>query len=117
MKKAIAIIVSLMFVFAFTAVTFATEKDLEKKSDKKQATGEVIAVDTVANTITVKKPKKEVTVSVDDKTKIMAGKEKKTLAEVKVGDKVTVKYTVADGENIAQNVDIKLAPAKKAATN
>jgi len=37
--------------------------------------------------------------------------------EVKVGDKVTVKYTVADGENIAQNVDIKLAPAKKAATN
>jgi len=121
MKKAIAIIVSLVFVFVLTAVSFAEEtgaapageQTTVKKADKKQVTGEVITVDTVANTITVKKPKKEVTVSVDDKTKVMTGKDKKTFADVKVGDKVTVKYTTADGKNTAQSVDIKAVPAKK----
>ena len=131
MKKAIAIVVSLMFVLAFTAVSFAAEKAAggygapaaapaaekapAKKVEKKQVTGEVKAVDAKANTLTVTKKKEEVTVTVDDKTKIMAGKDKKTLADVKVGDKVTVKYTVADGKNTAKRVDIKAAPATEKA--
>ena len=109
MKKAIAIVMSIMFIFALTAVTFAAEKKeapakaekkeapakAEKKEAKakmKQVTGEVTAVDAQANTITVKKGKKDTTITVDDKTKIMVGKAKKALADVKVGDKVTVHY-------------------------
>ena len=87
MKKAIAIVLSIMFVFALTTVTFAAEK---KAGKGMQVMGEVSNVDAKANTITVKSKKKEVTVSVDDKTAIMAGKEKKSLADVKVGDKVKV---------------------------
>lgn len=130
MKKAIAIIVSVLFVFALTSLSFAAEekktapapaekkeaapvKAEEKKAPAKvkQVTGEVKAVDTKAMTITVTKKMKdkvvETVVAVDDKTRITCDKEKKALADVKVGDKVTVKYSEADGKNIAKSVAIK----------
>jgi len=101
MKKAIAIVLSIMFVFALTSATFAAEK---KAGKGMQVMGEVTNVDAKANTITVKSKKKEVTVSVDDKTAIMAGKEKKTLADVKVGEKVKVMYSEVDGKMMAKSV-------------
>jgi hypothetical protein len=101
MKKAIAIVLSLMFIFALTSVTFAAEK----KAAHKQITGEVTAVDAKANTVTVKSKKAEVTVSIDDKTKFTP--KGKTIADVKDGEKVMVKYTEADGKNTAKIVKIK----------
>ena len=65
--------------------------------------GEVAAVDTAAKTITVKGKKADVVITVDDKT----------LADVKAGDKVTAKYTTADGKNTAKSVVKKAAAAKK----
>ena len=130
MKKTIAIVLSLVLMFAFTAVTFAAEKAAApaekkaapaekaapaKKAVKKQVTGEVTAVDAKANTLTVKGKKGDVMLSTDDKTTVMAGKDKKTLADVKAGDNVTVHYSEADGKNVAHKVAIKAAPAKKAA--
>jgi Cu/Ag efflux protein CusF len=117
MKKTIAIVLSLVLMFAFTAVTFAAEKAAvpAKKAVKKEVIGEVTAVDANANTLTVKGKKGDVMVSTDDKTTIMANKDKKTLADVKAGDKVTVNYTEADGKNVATKVAIKAAPAPKAA--
>ena len=52
---------------------------------------------------------------------IKMGKEKKALADVKVGDKVNVKYTTVDGKNVAKSIAIKpavtaAAPAEKKAT-
>jgi len=125
MKKAIAIIVSVLFVFAITSVSFATDKTaapapMEKKAAPaaekaapakaekkapakvKQVTGDVTAVDAKAKTITVKGKKGDVVIAVDDKM----------LADVKAGDKVTAKYTEADGKNTAKSV--KKAAAKKA---
>jgi len=103
MKKTIAIVLSLVLMFAFTAVTFAAEK-----AAAKQVTGEVSAVDAKAKTITVSKKVKDkvedTVIAVDDKM----------LADVKQGDKVTVKFTVADGKNTAKSVK-KEAPAKKEA--
>jgi len=126
MKKAIAIVVSLIFIFALTAVSFAAEKaaapaekkeaapaekkEPAKKAATKQVTGEVTAVDAKAKTITVKGKKGDVVITVDDKT----------LADVKAGDKVTAKYTEADGKNTAKSVkkaeakaEEKKAPAEK----
>ncbi len=127
MKKAIAIIVSVLFVFAVTSLSFAAEEKkaapapaekkaapaaaekkaapAEKKAPAakvKQVTGEVTMVDAKAKTITVKGKKGDVVIAVDDKT----------LADVKAGDKVTAKYTEADGKNTAKSV--KKAAAKKA---
>ena len=140
MKKTIAIIVSLIFVLSFAGLSFAADKPaVEKKAEPvkaekkapvvaekkaapakvKQVTGDVAAVDAKANTITVKGKKGDTVVTCDDKTKIMMGKDKKALADVKVGDKVTVKFSEADGKMTAKSVAIKAAekkaePAKKA---
>jgi Cu/Ag efflux protein CusF len=120
MKKVLALIIALMFAFAVTAA-FAAEAPkagtpAEKKKDTKKkatVTGEVIAIDAKANTLTVKGPKKgDVALIVNDKTKITAGKDKKTLADIKSGDKVAVEYTEAD-KNTANKIDIKAASAKK----
>lgn len=129
MKKAVSIILAVLFVFAITSLSFAVEEKKaapapeEKKAmpaekpKVKQVTGDVKAVDMKAKTITVTKMMKgkaeETVVTVDDKTKIMMDKEKKALADVKYGDKVTVKYTEVDGKNVAKSVAIK--PAEKKA--
>lgn len=125
MKKTIAIVLSLVLMFAFTAVTFAypqaapaeqKEAAPAKKAVKKQVTGEVATVDAKAKTITVTKKVKDkaedTVISVDDKM----------LADVKQGEKVTVKFTVTDGKNTATSVkkhevktEKKEAPAKKEA--
>ncbi|MDI6889959.1 MAG: hypothetical protein QMC83_03325 [Thermodesulfovibrionales bacterium] len=131
MKKALALVVAVLFVFAITSISFAVEEKkaapvpAEKKAEPakpaekpkvKRVTGEVKAVDTKAMTITVTKKVKgkveETVVTVDDKTKITLDKEKKVLADVKVGDKVTVKYTEVEGKNVAKSVAIKPAPKK-----
>ena len=132
MKKIIVIVVSILFVLSVTSLSFAAEEKkpaapaekkeaaapekAAKKQAKKQVTGEVAAVDAAAMTLTVKGKKGEVALSADDKTKVMMGKEKKALADVKVGDKVTVKYVVADGKNMAKTIIIKTAAAAKKET-
>ena len=133
MKRVIALMTAILFVLGISVVSFAAEtvkpattatkaaeqKAAEKKvaedkaaaekkvaedkaaAEKKAAPakvkmvkGEVTAVDAKAKTITVKGKKGDVVVAVDDK--MMAG--------VKAGDKVAVKYTEADGKNIAKSV-------------
>jgi ribosomal protein S1 len=137
MKKTIAIIVAVLFVFALTSISFAAEKKAapapmekkeaapakveEKKAPEKvmSVTGDVVAVDAKAMTLTVKGKKGDVALSTNDKTTVKMGKEKKALADVKVGDKAKVKYTEVDGKNIAKSIAIKpavtAAPAEKKA--
>jgi uncharacterized alpha/beta hydrolase family protein len=100
MKKAIAIIVSVLFVFAITSLSFAAEKKAHAKV--KQVTGEVTAMDAQAKTITVKGKKGDVVIAAEDKM----------VKDIMAGDKVVVKYTEADGKNTAKSVK---KAAKKAA--
>ena len=135
MKKTIAIIVAVLFVFALTSISIAAEKKVapapmekkeaapvkaeEKKAPEKVMSimGDVVAVDAKAMALTVKGKKGDVALSTNDKTTVRMGKEKKTLADVKVGDKVKVKYTEVGGKNVAKSVAIKpavtVAPAEK----
>jgi hypothetical protein len=129
MKKVIAIVVSIVFVLSFAGLSFAADKAAkmeEKKSpveaaDKKAPAkittikGEVAAVDAKANTVTVKVKKGDVTVTTDAKTKVVMGKEKKTVADVKAGDKVKVQYKEVDGKMMAKSIAIMPAEAEKKA--
>ncbi|MDP3013629.1 MAG: PEGA domain-containing protein [Candidatus Subteraquimicrobiales bacterium] len=96
---------------------FAREK-IEELSEKKgvikvmQITGEIIAVDAKSNTLKVKGKKGDVIIIYDDKTKIMAGNEKKAFEDIEISDKVTVKYTENDGKNVAKSIAIKQAVKK-----
>jgi Cu/Ag efflux protein CusF len=124
MKKALTIIVCLLFVFSIAGFCVAAEKAVGKKETAapsaieeksvekapvkvKYVTGEVTAVDATAGTLTVKSKKKEVSLSTDNKTIIRMGKEKKTLADITSGEKVKVRYTEVDGKNMAKSIAIK----------
>ena len=52
----------------------------------------------------------ETVLTIHNETKISKNNEKMTLHDIKVGDKVVVKYTKVDGKNMAKSVTIK--PAK-----
>ncbi len=108
MKKVLTVIFSLLFVLSLAGFGFAAKKAPVKV---KTITGEVTAVDAAAGTLTVKSAKQEVSLSTNDKTSITVGKEKKTLADIQSGAKVKVKYTEADGKNVAESIAAKAAPA------
>lgn len=114
MKKFLAMGVVILFVFAMTSIAFAyppAEKAAPKAEEKKtepvkaekakikQITGEVTAIDTAAKALTVKGKKAEVIVTADEKM----------LANVKIGDKVVVRYTEQDKKNIAKSIKKKEA--------
>jgi hypothetical protein len=125
MKKILGIILIVLFAFTVTTIAYAAEERKAspaptvpaaapaEKTKIKQITGEVKAVDTRAMTITVMKKMKdqvkEITAVVNDKTKITMGKDKKTIADLKVEDKVTLKYTESAGKNMAKSIAIKPA--------
>jgi len=114
MKKTIAIIVSVLFVLSVAGFALAAEKKgpkgepgattpVEMLSMKEihHVTGVVTAVDVTAKTLTIKGKKGEVVLTTTDKTKHPEGK---TLADVKVGDKLTAEYKERDGKRIALKV-------------
>jgi Cu/Ag efflux protein CusF len=95
-------------------------------AEKKTATvrfvrGVVTAVEPSATpstmTLTVMRGKQEETVGVDVPagTKILAGKTAKTLADIKVGDRVWMKYDRMNDKLVADSIRILKKPAKTAA--
>ncbi len=133
MKRIIALLTVAIFVLtvgiAFaeqaTQPAPAPEKKEAAPAEKKAPTkylsvkGEVTAVDPATNSLTIKSKKQEVQLSVTDKTKIMIGKEKKSLADVKVGDAATAKYKKEKDKNVATSINVtpkkaEVAPAPAA---
>ena len=108
MKKTIAVVLSLIFILAVTSITFAVEKQAAPVENKVK--GDITAVDAKAMTVTVKGKKGDVTVMVDAKTEFKLGKDKKTIADLKAGEKVKIIYHEADGKNIAKRIE---KPVKK----
>jgi hypothetical protein len=121
-KKTMVIIVAVLFTFALASVSFAVEKKAEMAKPTEipkvnHVAGKVKAVDTAAQTLTIavktKEGEKETVVTVDKETSINMGKAKKTLADLKVGNNVVVKYTEVEGKNVAKIIAIR--PVKKIA--
>ncbi len=121
MKAVKTFLLSVTAVIAVASMAFAAgEKKTEQvpsslpvATEVQQITGEVKAVNTIAKSITINKKVGnraiEATVTVDDKTKIMEGNEKKTFADIKAGGRAVVKYTKANGRNIAEGIALKPA--------
>jgi Cu/Ag efflux protein CusF len=120
MKKATVIFLALLFVFAITSLSFAAEQTKSEqmpveKTKVKQIRGEIVKLDTKAGTLSVKSKRQEVALLTDSSTIVLIGKEKKTLADLKIGDRVKAKYIQADGNNMAKSISVmeeKNAPAK-----
>jgi hypothetical protein len=102
MKKTMASSLCLIFILVLSTLTSAGQR---------QVTGKVIAVDEAANTITINGRKGDITISVDKNTKIIKEIIKK-LKDVKINNKVTVKYNEADGNFSAKKITVRAKKKK-----
>lgn len=100
-----------------TGATNSSPSQMEKKSEVRRVRGEVTAVEPGAKTMVVKamegKKALDVGVDVTDKTIIREGKANKTLGDIKVGDRVWMKYEKASDKLVAEYIRI-LKPANVA---
>jgi VCBS repeat-containing protein len=110
LQRGIAVLSVVAVALAIALPVRAEEKAVKKAkaASDHQFTGTITAVDATAGTLTAKNKKeesKDFTCAADCKVHI-ALKEKATLADLKVGDKVTVKFVEKDGKNTAQKVTL-----------
>jgi Cu/Ag efflux protein CusF len=108
LKRAIAIVFSVIFVLSCTGMASA-RMGMGKAMGlmpEKEVAGTVESVDQKAKTITVKGMRGPVTVTADEKTVVKMGKEVKTFSDIKVGDKVTLDFEVGEGKNVAKTIAI-----------
>ncbi|MBI3599987.1 MAG: hypothetical protein HY097_05030 [Nitrospinae bacterium] len=107
MRKIIAAIAAVMILSGVGGLAIAKEKKEPVKV--MQVKGEITAVDAKANTFTLKTDKGDITCEIGAGSKITAGKDSKTLADVKAGDKVECKYAMEGEKHICKKLDIKAA--------
>ncbi len=105
MKKPLFYLICFLVAVLMTGSAIAADKVIVK-----QITGDVVTIDVAVKTLTVKSKEAEVVIIADDKTTVKMNKEKKTLSDIKVGDKVWLKYAEIEGKKIARSIVIK--PAK-----
>ena len=94
------------------AAAAPTAKVKAEKPAAMHARGEVVSVDAVANTLTVKGKKADETFTVAATAKIKKGKTEIKLGDILAGDKVSVTYLKDSGVMTASAV--KVMPAKAA---
>ncbi|OGW61524.1 MAG: hypothetical protein A2Y48_01370 [Nitrospirae bacterium RIFCSPLOW2_12_42_9] len=112
MKKVIVSVVALLFVLSVTGLSFAAEEKKaepakKEKTNVHQITGDVTAVDATAKTVTIKGKGKD-----KDKDVTLGASGIKDLT-VKVGDKVTARYTEKEGKMVAKSIKAAKAKPKK----
>lgn len=100
MNRISIILMSLVSVIIFTASSYPASLK------SRQITGDVTAIDSKSNTITVKKKNTEVVVRVGEKTSIIQCIPKTSITDILIGDKVTAKYSETGVENKGRSITI-----------
>jgi len=72
-----------------------------------EVVGEIVSLDVTANMLTIKTKQGEMSFYVNEKTQITMGKEEKHFPDLKVGDKVKVHYTIAEGKELAERIMVR----------
>ncbi len=104
-----------VLALSYTGLASAVdEKPVSKKAGTKvkQVTGEITEIDVKAKTVSVKGKNGSVSLALTDGTKVSMNKEIKSLSDVQVGDRVTVKYKESEGKQTAKRIEIKTAAKK-----
>jgi len=116
MKKCIAFVVAIAFFHAIAGIVGnapAADKIPVRAGQVgiMKMTGEVVSVDVANKAVIIKGSKGEAAFTVDDQTRIMVGKQAKTLSDLKPGDRVQITYTTV---NVAQKI-VNLTGARRKA--
>lgn len=111
MKRSFARII--VFIF-FTVICVSVIAPMNASAGQhRQVTGTVTGIDIKKGTITVTKKNRNVTLDIDDKTALTQCTNNPELSDIRIGDKVTVKYTEDPGKNTAKSVTVRAATGKK----
>jgi Cu/Ag efflux protein CusF len=88
-----------------------------EKPKRHQFTGVIESIDAKAGSVIVKKDAESKTFKIGEKTKYSTlDKKEAALADIKIGDKVTVAYTEEGGANIAHKIGPPVSATKKEKT-
>jgi hypothetical protein len=83
----------------------------------RKVSGEVTAVSVTDQTVVIKrsvtKGATELKLLVDSRSEVLIGKEKKSLSDVHVGDKVRGKYLNKDGQHVARTLYVSSTPGSE----
>ena len=81
---------------------------VEKHTEMSKLNGEIASIDRAKKMVTVKSKRngKEITVAaqLDDRTAIMDGRNSKSFADLKVGERVRMYYVRQDNRELARNI-------------
>jgi len=108
MKKSLFLLLAMFALAVFVSTGFTVEKKAVEKIYTMK--GKVASVDTAAGTLTLPGKKGDIVFATDANTQVKIGKEAKSLADIKAGDVVTIKYKNADGKKLALTIQVP-APA------
>ncbi|MBF0329088.1 MAG: hypothetical protein HQL10_08010 [Nitrospirae bacterium] len=111
MKKTIV-----LFSVFIVSILFSSSLIAAEKIKIKLIAGEVAAIDAAANSMTVKKRLNDLILTTNEKTLVIINKAHKQLIDVKVGDKVRVKYSDIEGKAIARSIEVT-PPKNEAVVN
>jgi len=110
MKKWLVAVLTIVCCFSLSGFPMIAEGGMGMSATGKVValtfTGEVTGVDPQAQTITAKRGETIFTAVVDDNTAIKKEKESKTLNDIKVGNKVVIRYFEERGKNAAKLIMI-----------
>jgi Cu/Ag efflux protein CusF len=105
MKSGFACISAFIF---FTTISLSVIEPMDAAAGQhRQVTGTVTGIDIRNSTLTVTKKNRNVTLDINDKTSLTQCTNDPELTDIKIGDKVTVKYKENPGENTAKSVTIR----------
>jgi hypothetical protein len=77
--------------------------------------GVIVSLDTTVNMLTIKTRQGEMSFYINEKTQITMGREERLFSDLKVGEKVKVHYTTAEGKDLAERIMVK-PPKPKASS-
>lgn len=102
--------VAVLFL-AFLVIELAGYTLAAAETKIEEIVGKIVSIDITANMLTIETKQGEMSFSINEKTQITMGRKEKYLADLKVGDKVKVHYTVVEGKELAERIMVK--PYKK----
>jgi hypothetical protein len=94
-------------LLAFLVIDLAGYALTAAETEVEEIIGKIISLDTPANMVTIKTKEGEMSFYVNEKTQITMGREEKLFSDLKVGDKIKVHYTTAEGKELAERIMVK----------
>lgn len=104
--------VAVLFL-AFWVIDLGGYAMATEETEVEEIIGKIVSLDTTANMLTIKTKQGEMSFYINEKTQITMGREEKLFSDLKVGEKIKVHYTTAEGKELAERIMVK-PPKEKA---